>query len=307
MKALLKVVHSRERSRTMISVVMPLYNKKAYVGEAIRSVLEQSFTNWELIVVNDGSTDTSEAIVLGFDDSRIRLVSQGNLGVSSARNRGVNEANFEWVAFLDADDFWESKFLETVVELIPNHPTKHLFATGRNHLFSNRKVRYSHPFLPNEGQTVILDYIEAIGRGGLPPINSSNVVIRRDLLKESGGFKEEMRAHEDHDLWLRLSADNDIVFINEALSNYRKRDNFKRRAFTATDFIIYLRTMQNVFSTISRERKHYLKQYSNRFILWSFWKNREGYSPVEKKGIIHYSKGLISLPSYWILWILYRF
>lgn len=291
----------------MISIVLPLFNKEAYVEEAIRSVLGQSFTNWELIVVNDGSTDTSEAIVLGFDDPRIRLVSQSNKGVSSARNRGVQEANFDWIAFLDADDWWDSEFLETIVIANKAHSQKTIFATGRRHVFAERVVRYRHPLLPKEGQTEIIDYIEAIGKGGLPPINSSNVVIRKEVFEESGDFKEVMVAHEDHDLWMRLCAVNELVFINKALSFYRKESVKERRIFRASDFEAYLRTIHTVKESLTEVRQRYLKHYCNRFIPWSFWRNRAQYTIVEKKGIIRSAKGLISLPNYWILWILYRF
>ena len=94
----------------MISVVIPLYNKEKYIKRAIESVLNQTFQKFEIIVVNDGSTDKSAEIVQNIKDPRIRLINQKNAGVSAARNRGIQEAKYEYIAFLDADDFWEKIF-----------------------------------------------------------------------------------------------------------------------------------------------------------------------------------------------------
>src|SRR5574344_1434815 len=101
----------------MISVVIPLYNKERYIERAIRSVLNQSFQDFEIIVVNDGSTDQSVTIVKDINDSRIRIINQKNGGVSSARNKGISEAKYAIVAFLDADDVWKENHLEVIVEL----------------------------------------------------------------------------------------------------------------------------------------------------------------------------------------------
>ena len=91
----------------MFSVVIPLYNKELSIINTIQSVLDQTFQNFEIVVVNDGSTDRSVEMVEQFNDPRIRIINKSNGGVSSARNRGIQEAKYELVAFLDADDFWE--------------------------------------------------------------------------------------------------------------------------------------------------------------------------------------------------------
>ncbi|MBT8256619.1 MAG: glycosyltransferase family 2 protein, partial [Bacteroidia bacterium] len=98
----------------MFSVVIPLYNKEAFISTTIRSVLDQSFQDFELLVIDDGSTDDSHKIVQEFNDSRIRLKSIKNSGVSVARNFGVEKSKYDWIAFLDADDYWTSGFLETL-------------------------------------------------------------------------------------------------------------------------------------------------------------------------------------------------
>src|SRR4051812_32162135 len=94
------------------SVIIPLYNKANYIENTIKSVLNQTFTDFEIIVVNDESTDESETIVLGFNDKRIQLFNQKNQGVSVARNHGIEKAKGKLVAFLDADDYWFHNHLE---------------------------------------------------------------------------------------------------------------------------------------------------------------------------------------------------
>ena len=125
----------------MFSVVIPLYNKEHYIVKAVNSVLEQSFRQFELIVINDGSTDNSQHCLESISDPRLRVINQINTGVSAARNRGVELANYSWVAFLDADDWWHPDFLNELSALTTNYPDAVLYGSnyyyvkhGRNHL-----------------------------------------------------------------------------------------------------------------------------------------------------------------------------
>lgn len=97
----------------MISVVIPLYNKEKQIANTLHSVLRQTFQNFEIVVVNDGSTDNSVQEVEKVNDIRIRIVHQNNAGVSAARNKGIEEARYDIIAFLDADDEWKAEYLET--------------------------------------------------------------------------------------------------------------------------------------------------------------------------------------------------
>src|SRR5574344_1047459 len=114
----------------MISVVIPLYNKERYIERALRSVLNQTFGDFEIVVVNDGSTDASVSVVEGIEDSRIRIINQKNGGVSAARNRGIEESKYDIVAFLDADDVWKENHLSVIAELIDKYPACGVFATS---------------------------------------------------------------------------------------------------------------------------------------------------------------------------------
>ncbi|MDM5272778.1 glycosyltransferase family A protein, partial [Sulfurovum sp. zt1-1] len=114
----------------MFSVVIPLYNKEQYIAKTLESVLLQTFQEYEIIVVDDGSTDKSTFEVKRYNDNRIRLIQQENAGVSAARNRGIEEANYDLIAFLDADDEWLPNHLQELINLRIDYPECEVFATG---------------------------------------------------------------------------------------------------------------------------------------------------------------------------------
>src|SRR5690606_6751565 len=126
----------------MFSVVIPLYNKELSVRNTINSVLDQTFKEFEIVIVNDGSTDNSVKEVEKFDDKRIRLIHQENKGVSAARNRGIEEAKYEWIAFLDADDLWRENHLEEVVRMINIFPDFKVYVTSFE--YSDKRFIFRH-------------------------------------------------------------------------------------------------------------------------------------------------------------------
>ena len=121
----------------MISVVIPLYNKEKQIKRTLQSVLTQTFQDFEIVIVNDGSTDNSTIEVEKIKDSRIRLIHQENAGVSAARNKGIEEAKYELIALLDADDEWKNKYLEVQYDLYKKYPKCDIFAC--NYEFVNEK------------------------------------------------------------------------------------------------------------------------------------------------------------------------
>ena len=114
----------------MFSVVIPLYNKELSIGNTIQSVLNQTYQDFEIVVINDGSTDKSLKVVEKINDPRISIINKANGGVSSARNRGIKESNFEWIAFLDGDDLWMENHLKILKDMIEAHPTDKVFTTS---------------------------------------------------------------------------------------------------------------------------------------------------------------------------------
>lgn len=195
-----------------VSVVIPLYNKLHYVARAVQSVLAQTFDDFEVLVIDDGSTDGGGDAVRNFTDRRLSLLRQENKGVSSARNRGIDMARGELVAFLDADDEWKKGFLETVTALRVRFPEAGMYACAYECRRNNR-VRLSTvegvPPPPWEG--VMPSYFRSAALGD-PPVTASSVAIPRKVLREAGIFREGRRMGEDLDLWGRIALHRPVVF-----------------------------------------------------------------------------------------------
>lgn len=203
----------------MISVIIPLYNKAASIGLTLRAVLEQTFQDFEVVVVDDGSTDGGADVVRAVDDARIRLVSQPNAGVSSARNRGVSESRGEFVAFLDADDLWRPTYLETQFALTRKYPDCDVFAT--NYEFRDAEGRISPTILrrlPFAGEDGILTNYFEVASCSHPPLWTSAVMVRRTALQAIGGFPVGIRSGEDLLTWARLAVENKIAYSIKQLA-----------------------------------------------------------------------------------------
>lgn len=203
------------------SVIIPLYNKAPYVRKAVESVVGQTFADWELIVVDDGSTDGSGDIVESIAESRIRLIRQGNSGVSAARNNGVAAAEAQYVTFLDADDWWEPTFLEEMAGLIERHPGAGIYGTGYWIVKNGRKrlapIGVDESFTEGE-----INYCRVYAKTLCMPLTSITVCIPRTVFDEMGGFKTHLKLGEDFDLWIRIALKHKAVFLNKPLSNYNQ-------------------------------------------------------------------------------------
>lgn len=191
----------------VVSVVMPLYNKEREVERALLSALAQTVRDFELIVVNDGSTDKSAVVARAINDARIRIIDQENAGVSAARNRGIKEARADIIAFLDADDEWMPDFLETILRLQRTYPLCSVFATGylicrRDGLRSNARIR-GLPAGFREG--ILADYFLVAAQSD-PPLWTSAVAVTKDAINSVGGFPEGVSTGEDLLTWAKLAS-----------------------------------------------------------------------------------------------------
>lgn len=205
------------------SIIIPLYNKANDVAKTLYSVIEQTFSDWECIIVNDGSTDNStivcEELINSFASSivnSIRLFSKPNGGVSSARNYGVTKSNGEYVAFLDGDDTWEPTFLEEAARLIEDYPTAAIYGLGIGKIVDNK--RYPAPqYLPNEFRGVVSNPWEHYNT--MLSWTSSSAICPRELAIKTPA-NEQLTHGEDLDQWLRLMLQGDAVFYNKTLAYY---------------------------------------------------------------------------------------
>lgn len=198
---------------------MPAYEAGAFVATAIRSVLEQTTGDWELIVADDGSTDDTIAIVNEFRDPRIRVLSGDHSGLPAvARNRALAEARGEFITLLDADDLWRPEKLRRQAELMAGRPD-----TGVVHTAADRiREEVVEPSPPGSGRVSVWPDFQRLLWNNC--IFNSAVMLRRELLDRYGAFDEDprLRGTEDYELWLRLSPNTQFVFLDEPLLIYRE-------------------------------------------------------------------------------------
>lgn len=204
----------------MISVVIPLYNKEKSIVLTLDCVLSQTYKQFEVIVVDDGSTDGSGTIVEQFNDPRIRLIRQKNGGVSAARNRGIEEAHGEYVAFLDADDVWKIGHLENLANLIGLYPRCRAWASRYINNINDANHDIILNKMPFKGENGILTNYFEICSCSHPPVWSSAVCVERSLLKEVGGFPVGITSGEDLLTWARIAVKTDWVYSMKATAVY---------------------------------------------------------------------------------------
>ncbi|MBA3774086.1 MAG: glycosyltransferase family 2 protein [Ramlibacter sp.] len=204
------------------SVVIPLYNKAALVEVAVRSTLAQTYSPLEVIVVDDGSTDGGAQVVSQIADSRVRLVSQDNAGVSAARNRGIELARGDWIVFLDADDWQHPQYLASLRRAHTIHPRVDMLASGFAQVSASGGVQITPWRLPEAHATieVITDLWERWMKG--TPFFTGSVAVRASRLHAmQAWFPVGEWTGEDLDLWFRVAEHTPIVLVHAPLAAYR--------------------------------------------------------------------------------------
>jgi len=205
-----------------VSVIIPTYNRAHLVAESIQSVLDQTFTDFEIIVVDDGSTDNTKEVVDAFRDQRIRYTYQENQGVVVASNRGFELSRGEYIALFSSDDILTENALAKPVDVLDKHPEV-AFSYGqvylmdrRGHVFDLRKPRSGHSSI-RHGIEEITKYLIWGNH-----ITAATIMIRRDCLLEVGLFNPAFSSgSEDCDLWIRLAKKYDVAYIAEPVLKYR--------------------------------------------------------------------------------------
>ncbi|SKA88581.1 Glycosyltransferase involved in cell wall bisynthesis [Caloramator quimbayensis] len=204
--------------KDFISVIIPLYNKEKYILRSVNSVLNQTYRNFELIIVNDGSTDDSIKIINKISDNRIRIINQQNSGVSVARNNGVLNSKYNLIAFLDADDEWQSDFLETVLNLKYKYSDAKLFATGYMRVEKNNIIINPFNGIPNKEWEGYIDLFKCSFKNMI--VTSSSVLMYKNILYDIGGFPEGVKYGEDQYVWYQIALKYKIAFSNKVCVKY---------------------------------------------------------------------------------------
>ena len=202
------------------SVIIPLYNKAPYVKKALESVVSQTYRDFELIIVDDGSADNSVAICEEYFNSFTpsfvhSLIRQKNAGVAAARNNGVAASHGEYLCFLDADDWWKAEYLEEMDMLITEYPDAGLYATNFVY-YKPGKTRIEHQNV----RTGYINYPEVYYRTGSMPVWTGAACMSRNVFDKMGGFPEWIKLGEDFLLWAKIAVHYKVAFCEKPLASY---------------------------------------------------------------------------------------
>lgn len=229
--------------KPFFSVVIPLFNKANLISKTLRTVLSQTFEDFEIVIIDDGSTDNSHLAVTACKDHRIRLIRQKNGGVSAARNRGITEALGDFIAFLDADDEWDSEYLSTMRLMIEKYPECHVFASRYRFKYAQDKI--ADITLNNvrfDGEFGIMDNYFEIAAHSSPPLWTSAVVVSRKSILSTGGFPDGIKSGEDLLTWAKLALGYRIAYCNKPLAYFLRDETVfnsdqKDRKPEITDYV----------------------------------------------------------------------
>lgn len=199
------------------SVIIPLYNKENFIENTINSVLNQSFIDFELIIINDGSTDNSEAKIMQFKDARIRYYVKENEGVSIARNLGITTAQAEYITFIDADDYWYPNFLQEMFDTINRFSEQKVFSAAKE-IETKKNIFPAQYSIKKKADCQIVNYFDASHKESI--IWTSSAVFHKSVFKEAGVFDTEIKIGEDTDLWIRIGLKYPVVFNWTILARY---------------------------------------------------------------------------------------
>lgn len=214
-------------SEPRVSVVVPLYNKVSYVARFMATIRQQTYTDYEVVIVDDGSTDGSPDAVRPLLTERDVLVSQQNAGCGAARNTGIGHSKGVYVALIDADDEWHPEFLETMVRLLDHHPQAGVAACRYAQVWQDGATVFLPMVFPDEPpEGVITDILALSAAYGEFVCHVSSVVIRREVLVSVGGFLPTGECEvgsEDHDLWVRIAlAEWLTAYTDRALAKWHR-------------------------------------------------------------------------------------
>lgn len=235
-----------------VSVIIPLYNKGFIFKETLNSVLAQTFTDFEIVIVNDGSTDNSFEIASHFSDKRIKLLQQENKGVAAARNLGISTATAEFIAFLDADDYWYPNHLEELVKLINDFPNCGMYCSryqtiiAKNHIINNS---FSYSF-SDDFRGIVTDFFQASLVNRIA--TSSSIIVPKNIIMKYNGFNKTITNGEDLELWTKIAIKNNVAINNviSAIYHFEAKNSLAKLKFTKKTLIDL-----NQFSEVEKQNK----------------------------------------------------
>ncbi len=248
---------------SFFSVLIPLYNKQSNIQATVESVLHQSYPEFELIIINDGSTDNSLSILESISDPRLVIINKPNGGVSSARNEGIKKAKNEYLAFLDGDDLWDLNFLMKMKKLIDDFPEASFYSSQIYRKALNESlIRNSEHKHRGYVENFFKEEIKA------PLVSSSNIIIKKSCFDKVGIFNTQLTRGEDREMWVRLARNFKFAFEPTPLCYY---------IYDANDRACYLpRELSKTYVEYDLSNKSYFeKKYHLRKTLTLFEQFRD--------------------------------
>ncbi len=265
-----------------ISVVVPLYNKENHINRCLDSIFNQTYQDFEIIVVNDGSTDNSEKRVHDYSDSRLRLINKQNGGEASARNCGIENSQTDTIAFLDSDDQWLPGFLEKIIYLKNKYPEAKVYSTA---VYHNNGSRFTYPTInkmyPKKWDGIIQG--KEIFQIGFP-FNSSSIAINRQTLDQYGYFDENLKIGTDSDMWFRLILlvpfAHSHDYLSEVFLDSQNRTNYEA---TPTDISVIIQKSFNEATNFNAKITEDLREIIDQEIVMSKYFFICSYVPREQR------------------------
>ncbi len=205
------------------SVVISVFNKEKYIANTLNSVLAQTFTDFEVVLLNDGSTDNSEAEILKFKDPRIRYFSKENRGASAARNFTIEQAEANYIALMDADDYWYPFYLEEQNRLLNEFPNESVFATATEIKRNGKTFKNTYSIRTIDEDAVLVDYFEASQLDSV--LLSISTVLKKEVFANVGWYDPKIKSGEDTDLYVRIGLKHKVVFSPKVCATYIVRKN----------------------------------------------------------------------------------
>jgi glycosyltransferase involved in cell wall biosynthesis len=246
-----------------VSVIIPAFNSMKYLPDTLESVLQQTFTDFEVLIINDGSSDNIVQWASGLVDSRVKLISQENQGLSGARNTGIAHAQADYIAFVDADDLWEATKLEKQVCCLDDHPKVGLVHTWMALVDERGKPtgRVLESYLEGDVWEKIVQWNR---------IACPSVMVRRCCFDTMGGFDRSLRSIEDWDMWIRIATIYPFAVIKEPLAYYRQVPNSMSKNCQVMEQAFH-QVIEKTFQSVATELL-YLKNrsysYANLCLAW---------------------------------------
>lgn len=292
----------------MFSIIIPLYNKEKFIQNTLEKVLEQSFQDFEVIIINDGSTDGGERVVRGIQDERIKYFWQENQGVSSARNKGISLAKYEYICFLDADDEWKENHLISLLETIQKFPNAGMYCSRYVTKINEKKSIHTYlKDITNDYEGYVEDFFHSslVGRVAL----TSALCIHKKVFNEIGGFDSNISSGEDLDYWIRIALRFPIVITNKEtmVYNFQVSESLSKTKITAKklpDFNKF-REYENKNQSLKAFLDIYRIEYALHFHIEGDLKKREEYlTDVDEHHLSAKTKFLFSLPPFFLKFLL---